>query len=350
MKLHPIFILSLILVLLTACAAGPQGNVPSVEETVVTVPTDPPTDPPADPPTEPQPEVFTLTFVGDCTLGSNPAGAYFESSFVNTVGDDYGYPFANVRHLFEADDFTMANLEGPLTERGTPASKEFVFRGPPAYTAILTGVEAVTIANNHIRDYGEQGWEDTRAALDAAGIAYGGREEAFLYKTDSGLTIGVFCDDFTFDRDQIKNAVASLREQGAEVVVCAFHWGIEGAYRPEQNQIDWAHIAVDAGADIVYGHHPHVLQPIEYYGNGVIYYSLANFAFGGNTWPSDSDTAIIRQQIIRDPGGTVRLGETEIIPCSVSSIQGQNNFQPTPLEEGGEAWERVMKKLAGTYR
>ena len=300
--------------------------------------------------TQPQPESFTLTFVGDCTLGSNASTRDHETSFVRVVGDDYDYPFANVAQIFKDDDFTLANLEGTLTERGTPMDKPFVFRGPAAYTAILRGVEAVTISNNHILDYGYEGLADTKEALSAAGIAYGAREQTFLYTTEGGLSIGVYCDDFAFDRTSITESIAALREQGADIVVCAFHWGEEKDYHPNQNEIDWAHIAINAGADIVAGHHPHVLQPIEYYNGGVILYSLANFCFGGNANPSDPDTAIIQQEVIRDVDGSVRLGELNIIPCSVSSIQGRNNYQPTPMEVGSEGYNRVLQKLEGTYK
>ena len=297
--------------------------------------------------TEPQPETFTLSFVGDCTLGSTAANWDTETGFIRVVGDDYDYPFANVAHIFESDDFTLANLEGPLTEGGTPMEKQFVFRGPTAYTAILKNVEAVTLSNNHILDYGYQGQSDTKAALTAAGVACGAREQTFLYTTERGLSIGVYCDDFAFDRSHIADSIAALREQGADIVVCAFHWGEEKDYEPNQNEIDWAHIAINAGADIVAGHHPHVLQPIEYYNGGVILYSLGNFSFGGNANPSDPDTAIIQQEVIRDLDGSVRLGELNIIPCSVSSIEGRNNYQPTPMKAGSEGYNRVMAKLLG---
>ena len=97
------------------------------------------------------------------------------------------------------------------------------------------------------------------------------------------------------------------------------------------------------------GHHPHVLQPIEYYKDGVIFYSLGNFSFGGNAGPSDMDTVILQQEVIRDAGGNVSLGALIAVPCSVSSVEGRNNYQPTPLAEGSDAYERVMQKLSGLW-
>ena len=362
MKLKPIFVLPILFALvLTLCIPflipggaepSPDGANPSTipEETVEA--TEAVTEAPTEAPTETDDPFFTLTFVGDCTFGSTAATWEYESSFIQVVGSDYRYPFANVADIFENDDFTLANLEGPLTEVGEPLQKQFVFRGLPAYTAILTenSVEAVTIANNHALDYGFEGRKATMEALKDAGVSYGAREEAFLYTTESGLTIGVYCDDFAFDRVHIADSIASLREQGAEIVICAFHWGQEQMYTPAQNEIDWGHIAIDAGADIVAGHHPHVLQPIEYYKNGVIFYSLGNFSFGGNTNPTDFDTVILQQEVFRDPDGTVNLGSLTVIPCSITSTEGRNDFQPKILEESAPAYERVLQKLAGTYQ
>ena len=321
-------------------------------EEVTEAPTEEATEPPTEAPTEKKDDnFFTLTFVGDCTLGSTAAAWNLESSFIQVVGDDYRYPFANVVDIFENDDFTLANLEGPLIEEGVgePLQKDFVFRGPPAYTAILTenSVEAVTLANNHALDYGFEGRNATKAALVEAGVACGAREQSFLYTTASGLTIGVYCDDFAFDRAHIADSIASLRDQGAEIVICAFHWGQEQMYEPAQNEIDWGHIAIDAGADIVAGHHPHVLQPVEYYKNGVIFYSLGNFSFGGNANPADTDSVILQQEVFRGPDGMVNLGSLNVIPVSITSTEGKNDYQPKILEEGSEAYNRVMEKLFG---
>ena len=364
MKLKPIFVLPIVFALALALCIPfliPRAEKPAEEVTEhstvpedtlesVEDPTEEITEEPTEEPTENRDGIFTLTFVGDCTFGSTAANWEYGGSFVQTVGDDYDYPFANVRHIFENDDFTLANLEGPLTEVGTPLEKEFVFRGLPAYTNILTGssVEAVTIANNHILDYGYEGRTATKEALTEAGVAFGAREESFLYTTESGLTVGVYCDDFAFDKAHITDSIAALREQGAEIVVCAFHWGEERDYIPNQNEIDWGHVAIDAGADIVAGHHPHVLQPVEYYKNGVIFYSLGNFSFGGNANPSDTDSVILQQEVLRGSDGAVNLGDLKVIPCSITSTAGLNDYQPMPLEEGSEAYNRVMEKLFGT--
>ncbi len=302
-------------------------------------------------PTEPQPITYTLTFVGDCTL-ANQLGRTGKETFIGTVGDNYAYPFADVQQYFASDDCTFINLEGTLTNRGTAANKRFVFRGPPEYVNILTqgSVEFANIANNHAKDYGDVGYKDTAEALKGAGIWYGGFSDSTLFTTESGLKIGVYTSMEPKNVGTLQSAIKALKDQGAEAVIACFHWGSEYYYRPSANQEKMAHAAIDAGADIVYGHHPHVLQPIETYGGGVILYSLGNFSFGGNSNPGDKDTAIIQQQIIRDVDGSISLGELSIIPCHVTgTIHVGNDYQPVPMAETFEGYQRVLKKLDGTW-
>ena len=315
--------------------------------------TEPETEPTETEPTETEPteERFTLTFVGDCTLGSDPSHYGIMYSFIWTIGEDYDYPFRNVVQYFENDDFTIVNLEGTFCDEGSSSGAMFTFRGPTEYVNILTGssVEAASFANNHTMDYRQAGYDSTLETLKENGIAYVERDSSTLVTTESGLTIGLYAFFYTQDVEDMTAEIAALREQGAEIVICSAHWGKEGSYRPMVTQKDPAHAAIDAGADIVYGHHPHVLQPIEEYGDGVIYYSMGNFCFGGNTYPKDLDSAILQQEVIRDPDGTVHLGERTIIPVSCSSIPVQNNFQPTPYEEGTKEYDRIISKLDGSW-
>lgn len=304
------------------------------------------------PETEPEPEEFILTFAGDCTFGSQMQTYYAGWGFVKTVGEDYGYPFRNVLDYFENDDFTMVNLEGPLCDGGNPVQKKHTFRGPTDYVRILTenSVEAVTLANNHCFDYGEKGYESTLQVLTDAGVSYVEKQNTMLFTTEGGLTIGVYAEEYTaMDMELLTAQVAALREQGAELVVYAVHWGTEYTYGPVSNQVERAHQAIDAGVDIVYGSHPHVLQEVEYYKGKVIFYSLGNFSFGGNIYPGDMDTALMRQQVFRLPDGTVELGELTVIPACLSSIPDRNNFQPTPYTPGTEDYDRVLDKLAGKW-
>ena len=335
----------------TTAPAAPTGTAPTVAEPT-TQPTTVTTAPPeTTQPTQPPQSEFVLTFVGDCTF-ANREGRTDSETFISTVGDNFTYPFADVYDIFAADDATFINLECVLSDTAkAPADKTFVFKGPTRYTNIMTSssVEFANIVNNHTFDYGEDGYADTLAALDAAGLYYCEKKDTMVFTTAGGLKIGVYADLDPRKVDGIYVKMNELRKQGAEVIVAVMHWGIEYQYRANIDQVRIAHTLVDAGADIVYGHHPHVLQEIEYYNGGVIYYSLGNFSFGGNTSPADKDTAILQQTVIREPDGSIKLGDLNIIPCHVTGRVYPNDYQPCPMEPETEAYERVLKKLKGTY-
>lgn len=359
-KILPILLAALVLCGCSSPASPPPvytipETVSSAETTVVLEPTTVPqiTEETTLPETEPQPEVFTLTFVGDCTLGSNPNNWGADVGFIKVIGEDYGFPFRNVQAYFATDDGTFANLEGPLTDEGYPANKTHVFRGPTAYVDILTqgSVEVVSLANNHTLDYGHTGYLSTLATLDGAGIPYVERDSSTLVTLLCGLTVGLYgAVYYKIDQQDMVQQIQSLRQQGAELVIVAPHWGRENSYRISQEQEDVAHAAIEAGADIVWGSHPHVLQPIERYEEGLILYSMGNFSFGGFCSPKDLDTAVVQQQVIRYPDGTVALGEYTVIPCSLGSVENTNNFQPTPYPQDSQGYQRVMEKISGTYK
>ena len=316
---------------------------PTVETTVgTTAPTAP---------TEPQPQRYVLTFVGDCTMG-NQKGASLTGGFVGTIGQDYDYPFADVIDIFQNDTATFINLEGPLTESNNSVDKMFVFKGPKEYINILTrgSVEFANVANNHSYDYGEQGYQDTVSLLKDHGIAYADHKKYTMFEAD-GLKIGVYSVAGAYNTVGLAESIKALKKAGADVIIASMHWGEEYYYVANLDQTLIARAAIDAGADIVYGHHPHVLQKIEHYKDGVIFYSLGNFSFGGNSSPADKDTAILQQEFIRYPDGTLEMGELTIIPCYVTGIlEYGNDYKPTPIPETDEeAYQRVLTKLAGKY-
>ena len=272
-------------------------------------------------------------------------------TFPAVVGTDYAYPLSGVRDLFTADDFTFVNLECALTDHTTPAEKEYRFRGPPAYGQILKegGVDAVSLANNHSLDYGTAGLQETRQVLSDLSIAAGGDKEAFLHTTDRGLKIGVYTA-YHIGKAEVRQAIESLRQQGAQVIIAAFHMGTEGSYTPTAWQKEICRYAAECGAQIVYNSHPHVLQPMERWGESVILYSMGNFCFGGNRNPSDKDTAVVQVSVQVQADGAAKLGEVTVIPCSVSSRSDRNDYRPTPCEADGAQAARVRSKLDGTFR
>ncbi len=306
----------------------------------------------ASPTPTPEPETFTLSFIGDITPDSV---AYYRGSSVayqNVVTtDNLAYVFEKTIQYFADDDFTMANFECALTNETTAADKNFTFRAPPEYAGILTegSVEFVTLGNNHVLDYGEAGYADTKATLDEYGIGYAGRDEYTVYETASGLKIGVYAVSFPEGTSQITNGIAALKEAGAELIIAAIHWGDEGSYDVNANQLTWGHAAVDAGADVVYGSHPHTLQPIEVYNGHYIFYSMGNWSFGGNTNPRDKDTVIAQLTVTRDGSGECSVTDVRLIPCASSGVVDGNNYQPVPYEEGSEEYERTISKLEGTF-
>lgn len=296
------------------------------------------------------PVSLTLSVVGDCTLGTDETFDYDTS--LNAYYENYGadYFLQNVKDIFSTDDLTIANFEGTLTDSDEREDKTFAFKAPASYASILTGgsVEAVNTANNHSHDYGDQSFDDTLAALDDAGIVHFGYDETAVMDV-KGIKVGLVGIYELYDHlereQQLKDNIAKVKADGAQLIVVIFHWGNETETVPDSNQTTLGRIAIDEGADLVCGHHPHVLQGIETYKGRNIVYSLGNFCFGGNSSPSDMDTMIYQQTFTIDADGVKKDNVTNIIPCSISSAayDGYNNYQPTPAE-GYEA-TRILGKI-----
>lgn len=294
------------------------------------------------------PVSLTLSVVGDCTLGTDE---YFDyDTSLNAYYENYGadYFMANVKSIFSKDDLTIANFEGTLTESTEREDKQFAFKAPASYANILTAgsVEAVNTANNHSHDYGEESFNDTLKALDTANILHFGYDETAVTEV-KGVKVGLVgiyeLNDHLGREEQLKQNIAKVKQDGAQLIVVIFHWGNEKEEVPDENQKTLGHLAIDEGADLVCGHHPHVLQGIEEYKGKNIVYSLGNFCFGGNAYPSVMDTMIFQQTFTIDQNGVKDDNVTNIIPCSISSDSDYNNYQPTPAE--GEEATRIMQKI-----
>ena len=296
------------------------------------------------------PVSLTLSVVGDCTLGTDETFNYDTS--LNAYYENYGsaYFLQNVKSIFSQDDLTIANFEGTLTESDAREDKTFAFKGPASFTSILTdgSVEAVNTANNHSHDYGDQSYEDTMTALDAAGIVHFGYDETAVMDV-KGIKVGMVgiyeLKDHLEREQQLKDNIAKVKADGAQLIVVIFHWGNETETVPDSNQTTLGRLAIDEGADLVCGHHPHVLQGIETYKGKNIVYSLGNFCFGGNSSPSDMDTMIYQQTFTITSEGVQADNVTNVIPCSISSAayEGYNNYQPTPAE--GDEAARILAKI-----
>ena len=291
---------------------------------------------------------ITISSMGDCTLGTdvNFNQSTSLNAYYNMNGPDYF--FQNVRSILEKDDLSIVNMEGTLTDSTTREDKTYAFKAPAEYAGILSGssVEAANLANNHSSDYGSQSNTDTIKALEDAGVATFGFDQTKILDIKGvkvGLT-GIYeLAEHMGKAEQVKENISALKEAGAQLIIVNFHWGMEKEYYPDDTQKQLAHLAVDSGADLVIGHHPHVLQGVEKYKDKYIAYSLGNFCFGGNSNPSDKDTMIVQQTFTFQKGELKESSDLNLIPCSLSSTSSHNDYCPTPLE--GDEKQRVLDKI-----
>lgn len=296
-----------------------------------------------------EPVTITVSFAGDCILGTDADhenGRSFNRRWEEE--GDATYFLRNVADLFGADDLTVVNLAGVLTDGGERADKEFAFRGSPEYAKILSSgsVEAASLANNNSHDYGNESYDDTIAALDAEGVAAFGLDR-IEYRDIKGVKvalIGVNALDDTADYvATMTNDIATARSEKAQLVLVYFCWGEEYDYDPSTDQVAAGHAAIDAGADLVVGASSHVIQGWELYQGRYIVYSLGNFCYGGNTNPSDKDCLIFQQTFTVTDGEVLKDENANFIACSVSSDEAVNNYQPTPAE--GDEKARIDAKV-----
>ncbi|MCD7836796.1 MAG: CapA family protein [Lachnospiraceae bacterium] len=292
----------------------------------------------------------TISAAGDVTLGNylNQNYSYsFDQTYEQT--EDKKYFFENVYDIFSADDFTVVNLEGPLTDSGEiRQEKEYVIKGKPEYAQLLKygAIEAAGLANNHILDYKEQGLLDTVQALDEQGIAYAYDSNVGIYNVGE-VKIGYVAVSQVSRGNAmektLQNGIETLQEEEADIILVLCHWGIEREFYPEEYQRYLGKLCIDWGADIVLGSHPHVLQGIEEYNGKFIVYSMGNFCFGGNRNPADKDSMIFQQTFTFVDGEKQSDANIRVIPCSISSVSERNNYQPTP-SVGSEA-ERIIDRI-----
>lgn len=294
---------------------------------------------------------IVVSFTGDMLLaslhGKRAAGNFLDYA----ARQEPEYFLQHVRPVFEADDFTVANLENVLTDRNlTPKEKTtdpaYWFRAPAANAGILTssGVEAVSLANNHTGDYGAAGYKDTVKAVSAAGLEYGGNDRTF-YLEKSGYRVAVICHGL-WNEEQAGTIIRRLRaaEKNSDFQVVFYHGGAEGVHAPEAWRVRASRRLVDNGADLVLGNHPHVLQPREVYKGKEIVYSLGNFCFGGSRSPENR--TIIYQLILQVENGELASASSELIPCYVHTGGKVNNYCPAPIEDEEQA-RRVLDFMDG---
>ncbi len=294
-----------------------------------------------------------ITSAGDCTLGTDTSFGY-EGSFqyeLDIYNNDYSHIMSNVRSIFENDDYTIVNLETTFTESNIKAYKGecvvYNFKGPKEYVNILTSssIEGVTVSNNHIYDYGEEGFRDTIDTLRENNLDYCGEGYKIL-KEIKGIKIGFLGYQGWIDSEELRNTIKEdikeLRDNGAKIVIPYFHWGEEKAFEPNEIQMNLARYSIDSGADMVLGSHSHVIGTLENYKGKLIAYSLGNFSFGGNFNPSDKRTFILQSKFDFENGSIVKI-QHKIIPALISSVEYKNDYVPTQVE--GNIKEEIISTL-----
>ncbi|TXK86194.1 CapA family protein [Paenibacillus sp. N3.4] len=296
-----------------------------------------------------------LSFVGDVMLASKV------EDILKAKG--YDYPYTNVKDFLTKPDYTIANLETPITTRGTVQSKDYVYRSSPLVLPALkaSGIDLVNLANNHVMDYGTEGLLDTMDALDQADVKRVGVgknvEEAYqpVIVEKQGMKIAFFGFSRVVPEASWKassshpgvaetynyippvEAIQKAREK-ADLVVVIAHWGVERSDLPDKNQKDLAHRYIDAGADLVIGSHPHVLQGFEQYKGKWIAYSLGNFIFTTNDIPKTWETVIVEAACSKD-----KQCDMHLVPILTKSAL------PTPMnaEDGKKLFERLSQISIG---
>lgn len=301
---------------------------------------------------------IVLTVAGDCTLGTDTKFSYdtsFPAVFKNN-GSNYEYFMENVYDIFKEDDYTIVNLETTFTETNNKRPKGgnvfYHFKGPKDYVNILTwsSIEGVTISNNHIYDYGTEGFNDTVEVLEENNVDICGEGYRILQDI-KGIKVGFLgyaaWDSSEETKAMVAEDIQDLRNEGADIVIPYFHWGIEREYKPNGYQVELARFAIDSGADAVLGSHPHVMQSIENYNGKIIAYSMGNFSFGGNSNPKDKRTFMLQIKYNFENDDLVNT-EYKVIPTMISSRNDMNDYRPTVATTSRDEILNTLNELSPT--
>lgn len=299
-----------------------------------------------------------ISLLGDCSIGDAFSTIRSESSYHTVISEKgYAWPFSTVYDILSSDDLTVANLEVVLTERTAHKDIVYPIKGLPEHANVLKegSVEVVNTVNNHCFDYFQNGYADTLASLDAAGIArfgsiYYKRKDGYddiLVQDVNGIRVGFFGISYpqNSDLNHIDELIEKLKtEEQCDVVIASMHWGREGftdASKLTSTQLNLSARLIDHGVDVVYGHHPHVLQPMVFYNNKPIFFSTGNITFGTLNSKLDQHTAIFQLSYQKIDGNAV-LKKLEIIPCMVGK---KGDYRPVIIEDAAER-EKTLKILS----
>jgi len=305
-------------------------------------------------------EKLTIALVGDIMFAGHVGDT------LRTKGADY--IFEGYGEHFKEADIAFANLETAISHRGQPMEdKEFTFRSSPLVAEALKkyNISAVSIANNHVLDYGYDAFEDTLTALENNGVKYsgGGRNKEEALKgtiiEKKGIKVGFIAfsrvvpvvDWYATDKKpgilgaykvhepEVLELIRGFKSK-CDVLVVSVHWGKEGSLEARDAEIESARNMIDSGADIIMGHHPHVVQGIEIYKDKPIFYSLGNFIFTGSRFEDGNKTIMAKVRISSDK----KVESIEVVPGIIKS------GRPMPMdEESGRAFLEQMNRYNINY-
>lgn len=298
-------------------------------------------------------ESITLSFIGDCSIGDSIQWRGNKNSY-HSVLEEKGdaWPFSLVKDVLAGDDLTVANLEVVLSTKTKPRQKKDInLIGKPEFVNVLHegSIEVVNTANNHAWDFGAAAYHEMLGYLDEANIPHFGtlypasKDGSDLYTIVDvkGIKVGFLGFSYPQESDKAKITyrIKQLREQGAQIVVCSLHVGREEQPQPTSGQPSFMRYCIDAGADVIYGHHPHVLQTVQFYKGKPIFYSTGNFTFGSMS-NVDPDTGIFQLTYDIVDGEPV-LRRFSVVPCRT---QGSGDYRPYILTDADEI-TKMRRKL-----
>ena len=294
-------------------------------------------------------KTVSFSFLGDCILASN-AGDIRKDRF-DAYAEEMqpSYFFEKAVPYLEQSDFVAANCEFVMSDKNLARTSKngtaFWFKAPVSRTEILknAGIDIVTLANNHTWDYGQHGYNDTTAALDAAGISWGDLDNPVYVEKDD-IIFGIICTNlFNENYTPMVTPVIEEVKQNSDIQILLFHGGEEKSHVPEEWLVKICRQFADAGVDLIVGSHPHVLRPMEEYNGVDIIYSLGNFCYGGNRLP-ENRTVILTEEFRFDKNGNYIDSSETFTPFYVYG-GSHNNWQPVPVSEPTE----ISKTLAFMY-
>jgi len=317
---------------------------------------------------------ITMAFVGDIMLDRGV------KSMIDRHGQgDFKFPFLKVADYLNQADIVFGNLESVISDKGTRVGSIYSFRADPKAVEglVFAGFDVVSVANNHIFDYGRLAMEDNFSRLKEAGIAYVGG--GFSEKEAYGPVIKEIVNDSTgspqtkiaflaytnlgsphwtargensgiawLEKERMEKDIKETRNE-ADLIIVSFHYGDEYQLKPNNFQVSVSRAAIDAGADLVIGHHPHVVQPVEKYENGYIAYSLGNFIFDQDFSEETMKGLILKVVIQGKEIKNVVSVETEINQYYQPKIIAKDEPEKQIQEETKQTPSTTVRRLSENY-